>query len=143
MNVPTVVPTETVHYPDSFCRGGLEWHRTDLGYAGIEYATAMQDRGELRIYQYPADNYSAGRWLWSANLTTLLPAEFKLNCISIRDLGRIVDTQEEALSCCLNAKNLMEEDIKNISLYREVGNYATGYLDGQAALTAKIKAALS
>lgn len=143
MNTPTVTPTETVHYPASFQYGGLEWHKIDRDDKGVEYKTAMQGRGEFRIYQYPEGSYCAGEWLWCANLSCLLPKEIKLNCISLDSLRAVVDTQVQALSACLNARDLMEEDIKNISLYREIGNYATGFLDGQAALTDKIKAVLS
>jgi hypothetical protein len=125
----TAVPPETIEY------SGIIWTKTNN--TDNEFIADHPEFGEIRVYQYPQDSYSAGRWLWSVDFHKKLSLDERLT-FSIQ-ISKIVGTdRDEAMQCCLNAKEILIHDIKYISLKLGIGNYPTGFMDGQAALAAKI-----
>lgn len=139
--IPSCLTVENppVNTEDEFQYGGLVWRKSARKDA-IEYTATQQSAGSYRIYQYP-EGPSHGAWLWMVELDTLIDRSDRPSFIDMRG-GRVVDTQEEALQSCLEAKDKFIADIKRLGLLLEVGNYATGFMDGQADIAKKIAGVL-
>lgn len=134
----TEAPAETIEY------GEILWTLHDeRPERGISYNAIHPEIGELYIYQYPKDGTGCdGRWLYRTHLRKILdinPAILSMTVSKVLEDGL---TTLDAMQACLDSKDVFIEDIKKLSIAFGVGNYATGYMDGQAALTEKIKAVL-
>lgn len=118
--------------------GGLVWIKSNR-VDETEYEVEHADLGKLRIYQYPVagGDYCCGRWLYEARLDEVLPRENRPAFLDMR-VSDIVDTREEEMQFALDAKDKFIADIKTVSIQLGIGNYPTGYMDGQAALAKKI-----
>ena len=120
--------------------GGLTWVKSD-DRDELEYRAEQPGCGSFRIYLYPKTKKScscAGRWLWSVRFDTLVAKEFKPEILNMEASAVVGDDIEEAMQTCLDAKEKFIADIKQLSLQLGIGNYPTGYMDGQAALAKKI-----
>lgn len=106
-----------------------------------EYRATRPGVGEFRVYQYPdvKDSGScAGQWLWAVKFDQLVeegaqPAILKM------EASDIVDTREDAMLSCLDARGLFIEDLKRLlaQLCPE-DLYATGFRAGQEDIKAKV-----
>lgn len=142
MEQATATPSTEVKPPETIEYGNLVWTKTDCE-TRFEYTSEQPECGSYYIYQYPfGDNSScSGRWLWRVKFNTLLGAKPAILNMEVSEI--VVGTDpEEAMQACLDAKDKFVEDIKLLAMQLGIGNYPTGYMDGQAALVDKIKMVL-
>ena len=120
---------------------GMIWCRTKN--KSPEYTTISPDVGEFRISQYPVDSglFNAGRWFWSVDFTKIR-REFNFTHLRV-DASDIVDTREEAMVGCLTARGFWLDEIKTLMAKLGIGDYATGFKDGQYAIAKVVQEALS
>lgn len=129
-------PPETVEY------GGLIWAKNNDKAAGVEYHATLPECGRFRVYQYPEGSYSQGDWLWHVSFDTLVDAAHKPSIMQMEASQIVGPDIKEAMQACLDAKGKFIADIKQLSVQLGIGNYPTGFMDGQAALVEKIKMVL-
>lgn len=116
--------------------GGLVW--TPSGIEGVvDFRTTQPDCGKYRICQYTDDGHYQGCWHWHVDFISLIGPALKPSVLKM-ETGGIKDTRDEAIQACLDAKGNFIEDIKLLSMALGVGNYPTGFMDGQSALSKKI-----
>lgn len=142
MEQATATP-QTEEHPETIEYGGLIWTKDNDRSSGIEYEASQPECGKFRVYQYPNESPScAGRWLWAVNFNTMVKAEYQPAILQM-EASKVVDKNiEAAMQACLDAKDIFIADIKQLSTQLGIGNYATGYMDGQAKLAEKIKMVL-
>ncbi|MCE5182336.1 MAG: hypothetical protein LLG15_11090 [Betaproteobacteria bacterium] len=119
--------------------GGLVWPKTDRAESD-EYTAVIPDCGNCRITQY-AEGYTKGAWHWMVYFDTLIDPLHKVSVLQMETRG-IKPTREEAMQACLDAKDLFIKDIKQLSFALSIGDYATGFKEGQSALAKDIREVL-
>lgn len=125
--------------PDTIEFHGMIWTRTEN--VQPEYKASNPDIGDFRVYQYPVGSNSEGRWLWWVDLKKI-SRDFKFEYLRT-EASDIVDTREEAMVGCITARGFWLDDIKVLMAKLGIGDYATGFRDGQDALTKKVQEVLS
>jgi hypothetical protein len=130
--------TEIVCYPETMAFGGVAWTRTDRAAGtGIEYLAKAENKTQLRVYLYPQ---APERWLWKATFDVV---EVNYRLAHYYEVGVIVDSMEEAMTCAINAFDDWLDDMQRIlRQQRPKDGYALGFEDGQAALKAEIEKVL-
>lgn len=115
--------------------GGLVWTpsaRENI----VDFLATQPDCGDYRISQY-TEGTSKGCWHWMVYFRCLIDPALKPSVLKM-DTSGIEDTRDAAMQACLDAKGNFIADIKLLSMALGVGNYPTGFMDGQAALSKKI-----
>lgn len=119
---------------------GLVWQK--YGEEGsFDYKTTQRDCGRYRIHQYLDEGFYQGRWFWECVFDNLVAPEYMPSVLYMSVSG-IEDTIEESMQACIEAKKKFIADIKTLSMALGVGDYATGFADGQSTLAKKIAEAL-
>lgn len=75
--------------------------------------TAHDGDDVLRISQYGADSHNKGRWYWSRQFAVMVKSN--KNGMMSDHLSGIVDTQEEAIQACIDAKYRLTEIILELA----------------------------
>ncbi len=125
-----------VQRPETIEFGGLVWNKT--GRDEQVYKTSQAGCGEYRISQYGEDSgYCAGRWHFAVEFKFTTTPEFKTAVLMMEARG-VIDTRDEAMQACLDAKDKFIADLKNLSVVLGLNDYFLGYLEGQAALSKSV-----
>jgi hypothetical protein len=142
MNNVIAIKSEATASASTIEYGALVWELNTTPYNdGVEYKTTMPGVGRFRIYQYPLkdeNSSSAGRWLWSVNFDQLADSNSPPSVLRM-EASRIVDTREEAMLDCLNARGAFINDMQQLLARLCPGDaYANGFRAGQDALKQQI-----
>lgn len=136
----TAQAAQTDETPDTIEYHGLIWIRSVR--PELEYMTTSPEIGMFHVYQYQKNEYgNEGRWYWSVNFTKI-KCELKFTHLKT-DASGIVDTLELAMVACLTARGYWLDEIKALMSHLEIGDYATGFKDGQADIAKKVQEVLS
>jgi hypothetical protein len=130
MNQVAIETPETVEF------GGLVWkntHRANL--RGVDYRTFQPGVGNYRVYQYPLDDeqHVQGKWLWADDLIGILHPLPNPSHLDMEP-SAIVQTREEAMQCCLEAKGKFIEQVCMLAQLFGAKNsdaYAAGFFAGR------------
>lgn len=125
--------------PETIELHGLIWTRTEN--VQPEYKSSNPDIGDFRVYQYPVGSNSEGKWLWWADFTKI-GRDFEFKYLKT-DACDIVDTREDAMVGCITARGFWQDEIKALMAKLGIGDYDTGFKDGQDALAKKVQEVLS
>lgn len=126
-------PEETIEF------GGLIWKRLECENS-YKYEAIQPDCGRSYVYQYP-DGHSKGHWHCLTYFDALIEPLHHLSVLEMQ-ASDIKPTREEAMQFCLDAKDLFIADIKTICIALCIGDYTTGFKEGQAALAKDIREVL-
>ncbi|MCE5180508.1 MAG: hypothetical protein LLG15_01780 [Betaproteobacteria bacterium] len=116
--------------------GGLVWKKTDNPHS-CEYRSNSPGTGDYRISQY-----EDGRWHCMSHIDEWLDPLIELDVITDLFISKIKPTRDEAMQFCIDAKDLLTSDVKKLSFALSIGDYATGFKEGQSALAKDIREVL-